>query len=79
MPGATPANDSITERVADVGGVKLQYLTAGHGPGIALLHGYAETSRMWKPLMPMLASNFTSSLRTCLGSAAPTCPATASI
>jgi pimeloyl-ACP methyl ester carboxylesterase len=54
-----PANDSISERVADVGGVKLQYLTAGHGPAIVLLHGYAETSRMWKPLMPKLASNFT--------------------
>jgi pimeloyl-ACP methyl ester carboxylesterase len=59
MEGATPANEPITERVADVGGVKLQYLTAGHGPGIVLLHGYAETSQMWKPLMPKLASNFT--------------------
>ena len=59
MQEATPANDSITERVADVGGVKLQYLTAGHGPAIVLLHGYAETSRMWKLLMPKLSSNFT--------------------
>jgi pimeloyl-ACP methyl ester carboxylesterase len=49
----------MTVRVADVGGVNLQYLTAGHGPAIVLLHGYAETSRMWKPLMPRLASRFT--------------------
>jgi pimeloyl-ACP methyl ester carboxylesterase len=59
MQGATPANDSIIVRVADVGGVKLQYLTAGHGPAIVLLHGYAETSRMWTPLMPKFAANFT--------------------
>lgn len=43
----------------NVGDVKLHYLTAGHGPAIVLLHGFAETSRMWMPLMPRLASNFT--------------------
>jgi pimeloyl-ACP methyl ester carboxylesterase len=59
MQEPTPANASITERLADVGGVKLHYLSAGHGPAIVLLHGYAETSRMWKPLIPQLASNFT--------------------
>src|SRR5713101_4716523 len=50
---------SIAVRTADVDGVKLQYLTAGHGPAIVLLHGYAETSRMWRPLIPRLAPNFT--------------------
>src|SRR5262245_56787445 len=59
MQEGTPANDSITERLADVGGVKLHYLTAGNGPAIVLLHGYAETSRMWKPLVRKLGSNFT--------------------
>jgi pimeloyl-ACP methyl ester carboxylesterase len=44
---------------ADVGGVKLHYLSAGQGPAIVLLHGFAETSHMWKPLMPTLAQNFT--------------------
>jgi pimeloyl-ACP methyl ester carboxylesterase len=39
--------------------VKLHYLTAGHGPVVILLHGYAETSRMWKPLIPRLAEKFT--------------------
>ena len=28
-----------------VDGLELQYLSAGHGPAIVLLHGYAETSR----------------------------------
>ncbi len=39
--------------------MKLQYLTAGTGPAIVLLHGYAETSRMWRPLIPKLANRFT--------------------
>ena len=49
----------IAERTGTVEGVKLQYLTAGTGPAIVLLHGYAETSRMWRPLMPQLAERFT--------------------
>ena len=49
----------IAIRTAVVDGLKLQYLTAGHGPAIVLLHGYAETSRMWRPLMPRLAEHFT--------------------
>jgi pimeloyl-ACP methyl ester carboxylesterase len=51
--------ESIAVRTADVDGLKLQYLTAGHGPAIVLLHGYAETSRMWRSLIPRLAANFT--------------------
>src|SRR5713226_1510786 len=52
-------NRTIVVRSASVGGVKLQYLTAGRGPAVVLLHGYAETSRMWRPLMPRLAEHFT--------------------
>src|SRR5262249_29420661 len=55
----TTSSEAIAVRVADVEGLKLQYLAAGHGPAIVLLHGYAETSRMWRPLMPKLASSFT--------------------
>jgi pimeloyl-ACP methyl ester carboxylesterase len=49
----------IAVRTAKVAGVKLQYLTSGRGPAIVLLHGYAETSRMWRPLIPRLAEHFT--------------------
>src|SRR2546429_2209300 len=49
----------IASRTADIDGVKLHYLTAGHGPTVILLHGYAETSLMWKPIMPRLANRFT--------------------
>jgi len=44
---------------AEIGGVKLHYLRAGHGAPVILLHGYAETSRMWKTIMPMLGERFT--------------------
>jgi len=50
---------AITVRTATVDGLSLRYLVAGRGPTIVLLHGYAETSRMWRPLIPRLASNFT--------------------
>lgn len=53
------AAEAIESRTADVDGVKLYYLTAGHGPAVLLLHGYAETSRMWKPIIPKLADRFT--------------------
>ena len=41
-------------RFADVNGVKLHYLVAGSGDPIILVHGYAETSRMWLPLIKEL-------------------------
>jgi pimeloyl-ACP methyl ester carboxylesterase len=53
------ARADIASRTAEVDGVKLHYLTAGSGPAVVLLHGYAETSRMWRPLIPRLAERFT--------------------
>jgi pimeloyl-ACP methyl ester carboxylesterase len=53
------ANIQIASRTAVADGVKLHYLTAGKGPAVILLHGYAETSRMWRPLIPLLAAKFT--------------------
>jgi len=53
------AAEPIGSRSADVQGVKLHYLTSGHGAPLLLLHGYAETSLMWRPLMPSLAERFT--------------------
>ena len=40
-------------------GLKLHYLTQGSGPAVILLHGYTQTSRMWKPIIPLLAAKFT--------------------
>lgn len=56
---AQSAEGSIRARDARVGNVKLHYLTAGKGPALILLHGYAESSRMWRPIIPVLAERFT--------------------
>jgi pimeloyl-ACP methyl ester carboxylesterase len=53
------ADEAITSRSVEIHGAKLYYMTAGHGPTLILLHGYAETSLMWKPIMPALARRFT--------------------
>jgi pimeloyl-ACP methyl ester carboxylesterase len=51
--------ETIVSRSARIDGVKLHYTTAGHGAPLILLHGYAETSLMWKPIIPLLAGRFT--------------------
>jgi pimeloyl-ACP methyl ester carboxylesterase len=50
---------AIASRTAKVQGLVLHYLTAGAGPAVVLLHGYTQTSRMWRPLIPRLAGKFT--------------------
>ena len=51
--------EAIASRTAEVAGHQLHYLMAGSGPAVILLHGYTQTSRMWKPIMPLLAKKFT--------------------
>jgi pimeloyl-ACP methyl ester carboxylesterase len=53
------ASNRVTSKTATVDGVNLHYLIAGKGPAVIFLHGYAETSRMWVPIIPMLAERFT--------------------
>jgi pimeloyl-ACP methyl ester carboxylesterase len=53
------ADRTIASRSAAIDGVKLHYLAAGRGDPLILLHGYAETSRMWRPIIPLLADRFT--------------------
>jgi len=47
---------AVLSRFANVNGVRLHYLVAGEGDPVILLHGYAETSHMWLPLMAKLAA-----------------------
>jgi len=51
--------ETIVSRMVEVDGVKVHYLSAGHGPAVILLHGYTQTSRMWKPIIALLAGRFT--------------------
>ena len=50
---------AIEDRFADVNGIKLHYLFAGKGDPVILLHGYTQTSHMWRPLMVELAKTHT--------------------
>jgi len=56
---AEAGDKEFVSRVAEVEGVKLHYTTGGHGTPLILLHGYAETSRMWTPILPVLGEKFT--------------------
>ncbi len=46
-------------KFAEVNGVKLHYLVAGKGDPVVLLHGFAQTSHMWRPLIAKLSARHT--------------------
>ena len=56
---ADTPDKTFVSRTAEIDGVKLHYTTGGHGTALILLHGYAETSRMWTPILPLLGDKFT--------------------
>lgn len=49
----------IASRDAKIDNIQVHYLMAGNGPTVILLHGYTQTSRMWRPIIPLLAEKFT--------------------
>jgi len=49
----------FTEKSANVNGVRINYKIGGRGSVVVLIHGYAQTSHMWTPLMPLLAMSHT--------------------
>ena len=57
---AAPASAQTPQsRFADVNGVRLHYAIGGKGPVVVLLHGFAQTGLMWRPIMPVLAQKHT--------------------
>jgi pimeloyl-ACP methyl ester carboxylesterase len=55
-----PRADKATKSSAvKIDGKKIHYLTAGQGPALIFLHGYTQTSRMWRPLIDKLKDKFT--------------------
>jgi pimeloyl-ACP methyl ester carboxylesterase len=54
LPKLTQAPQS---RFANVNSARLHYLAAGAGDPVFLLHGYAQTSHMWRPLMAKLVNH----------------------
>jgi pimeloyl-ACP methyl ester carboxylesterase len=59
MPAQAQPPIAVESRFADVNGTRLHYLAAGQGEPVVLLHGYAQTSHMWRPLIAELAKTRT--------------------
>ena len=56
--GAASAQQ-VQSKFAEANGVRIHYLEAGKGEPVLLLHGFAQTSHMWLPLIKELAKNHT--------------------
>lgn len=54
------ARSSIRYRTLAVGGLDIFYREAGpaDAPAVLLLHGFPSSSRMWEPLLPLLADKY---------------------
>lgn len=57
--GTPKSAQAIQSLFANVNGVRLHYLAAGAGDPVVLLHGFAQSSHMWLPLMARLAKTHT--------------------
>lgn len=44
---------------ADIDGVRMHYVTGGHGSPVVLIHGWPQTWYGWWPIMPALAEHHT--------------------
>jgi len=60
LPQASSAETAgnIVSRHLTVKDVDFHYLEAGQGEALLVLHGYTETSHMWRPLMSKLGQRF---------------------
>src|SRR5262249_60059961 len=52
-------NSRMESRFSEVNGVRIHYLISGKGEPIFLLHGYAQNSHMWRPVISELAKTHT--------------------
>jgi len=48
----------FTSRHALVDGARIHYVEGGEGPVLVLLHGWPQTWRAWRKVMPLLATDF---------------------
>jgi len=51
---------SISYHTAEIDGLKIFYREAGpaNAPAVLMLHGFPSSSRMWEPLLPLLADKY---------------------
>ena len=50
--------EGIEHSYADLGEVRLHYVTAGEGDAVVLLHGWPQTWYMWRNVIPGLAKRY---------------------
>ena len=50
--------EKLQHAFADLGDVRLHYVTAGDGPAVLLLHGWPQTWYMWRDVIPGLAEHY---------------------
>ncbi|MGY5309548.1 alpha/beta fold hydrolase [Nocardia gipuzkoensis] len=50
---------SFQHEFADIHGVRMHYVTGGHGSPVVLIHGWPQTWYGWWPIMPALAEHHT--------------------
>jgi haloacetate dehalogenase len=48
----------FTSTRTDVGDLTIHAVTGGEGPAVVLLHGFAQTWRAWRAVMPVLAQRY---------------------
>jgi pimeloyl-ACP methyl ester carboxylesterase len=53
--GATDVFDLVHDHYADDNGVRIHYVTAGHGPLVVLLHGFPDFWYGWREQIPLLS------------------------
>ena len=56
-PPASAETVAIEEHEVEVNGTTIHYLAAGDGDLVILVHGFAQSSHMWLPLIDKLARN----------------------
>jgi pimeloyl-ACP methyl ester carboxylesterase len=59
IANAQTATKEFVSRDVNIDGNSIHFTTGGSGPAVILLHGFAETSRMWNPILPVLGAKFT--------------------
>src|SRR4029453_12579466 len=56
---SAPVAPQIESKFVEANGVRLHSLVTGQGDPVLLLHGFGQSSQMWRPLMRELARNHT--------------------
>ena len=53
-----PGLAGFTSTYTDIGDLTVHAVTGGEGPAVVLLHGFAQTWRAWRAVMPALAGRY---------------------